>query len=228
MRNFSLAVAVAALLGSAGIASAAVVASAFSDDFSVSQASSTNDAASGFDTGSTLMTSYGSRLLQTDIISNTAPGDARGRTAITAGSGAFTYSSDDEVTGFGYVTYAFNTPISLTLTPDFQFTFLSNDALGTFSISVFDATGASGSVSYTLPVVAAGTAPVVLTVPANVVGVNSAAVTKLVFSFGGTKSEDLSVDSIAAVTIPEPGSLATVALLGSVVGVGLLARRRRA
>ena len=225
MRYLSIMVMAGVLLGSTTASQAA-----FSDDFSASQASSTNDGSAGFDTGSTLMngtfgTTSGNRLLQTDIVSNTAPGDARGRSAITTGSGTLTYSSDDEVTAFGYVTYSFASPISLTLAPAFQFTFLSNDAAGSFTVGLTDTNGVSTTATYTLPVVIAG-APLVLTVPANVLGVNTASVSKLVFSFGGTKSEDLSVGSISAV--PEPGSLGAALVLGGLAGAGWLARRRRA
>ncbi len=220
MRNLSIAVALAALLGSSAVAQAA----GFSEDFSVGQTASTNNTSSGFDAGNTLAASYGSRALFTDILANTAPGDARARTAINGG--AFTYSSDTEVTGLGFVVFNFNTPINLTLTPLFQLTLLSNDEIGTFHIQATDSGGTLVDMGYTLPVVVSGAAPLTLTVPANFTGVNRASVTKLTFYFGGTKGEDLSVDSITA--IPEPGSLGTVALLSGLAGAGLLIRRRRA
>ena len=229
MGNLSkLLVLATALLGSAAVSHAA-----FSDDFSVTQASSTNNTSSGFDAGSTLLTSYGSRLLQTDVIANTDPGDARARTAIS--NGAFTFSSDDEVTAYAYDTYTFSTPINLTLTPDFAVALLSNDVSGTIGISLTDSSGAVSTASYTLfPLYAAFPSAITFTYAANITGVNTASISKLVFSFGGTKGEDLSIDSIQAVAapttpaVPEPGLLLTMPLMGTLAGVGLLVRRRRA
>lgn len=225
MRNLLLTVAAAALLGSATQVGAVLVPiPGFSDDFSTPQATSTNNAVSGFDTGTTLMTSNGPRLIQTDILSNTAPGDARGRTAIL--NGAFSFSTDDGVNGLGFLTYSFNTPVSLTLSPVFVFTFLGNDDNGALHINVTDTVGNTSTTNFAIPSFPAGTGPVTLAVPANLVGVNSASVSKLVFSFGGTPSEDLSIDAIRAV--PEPGTLGLLTVLGSLTGAGLLARRRRA
>lgn len=193
---------------------------AFSDDFNTAQASATYNGSAGLSSASTLITANYTRSIYASITSNSAPGDARDRVAIA--NGAFTFSSDNEVTGRGDDFYSFSTPISLTLTPVFQFTILNNDVAGSIVFYVGDTTGTSVSTSVPLPVVLAG-APVVLTVPANTLGINASSVNSLQFFFGGTRGEDLSIDSIAAV--PEPGSLAW---LGVAAGVGWLARRRRA
>ena len=223
MRNFSKTVALAALLGSVTAVRAATPVAGFSDDFSTGQTTSTNNASSGFDTGSTLLISNGSRTIQTDILSNTAPGDARGRTAIL--NGTFSYSSDDGVVGLGYLTYSFSTPISLTLAPAFAFTFLGNDDTGALHITATDSSGNTATTNDLLPNLSSTPTATPIIVPANLVGVNSGSISKLVFSFGGTSSEDLSVDAIVAV--PEPGTLGMVGL-GLFAGAGLLARRRRA
>ena len=226
MRNLLITVASAAWLSTAALASAAITTSGFSDDFNTSQATSTNNASAGFDTGTTLMTSNGTRTIQTDIISNTAPGDARGRTAVL--NGAFSFSSDDGVDGYGVLTYAFAAPISLSATPVFLFTFLGNDDTGNLLISETDSAGDVATSSYTLPNLGSGPGSVPLLFPATVAGVNSASITKLAFSFGGTPSEDLSVDSVQAVSVPEPGTLGAMIGLSLLAGAGLLARYRRA
>lgn len=203
--------------------SVATAQAAFSDDFSTSQASTSYNGASGFSSASTLLTPYGARVLYADILGNTAPGDARARTAVSGG--AFTFSSDNEVTGYGLAFYSFSTPISLTATPVFQVTILSNDLLGTLSINEYDTSGNSVSTTVPLPAMPVSGTPLVLTVPTNAVGINYASLNRLEFYFGGTKGEDLSVDGIVAVAVPEPGSLALLGVAAA-AGTGWLIRRR--
>ena len=188
----------------------------------------------GFDAGTSLTTAYGSRALFTFITANGAPGDARGRTAVA--NGLLTFSSDDEVTGFGFVSYAFNTPIDLSANAGFEFAIRSNDQPGAVILTAIDSVGNESQYQYTVPIPLVNpSTPVTFFVPDFFAIDNSSAtptdltqVRQLQFAFGGIAGEDLSIDSLQTVSLqsigaPEPASLGVVALA---LGVSLRRRRR--
>ena len=186
------------------------------DDFSLSQAGVVNTSAVGFaDSGTVALNANTSRTLYTYNNSNDEPGFSDSKAVVF--NNAFLYSSDDDVSGLGYIGYSFATPEDFTGNTDFAINLLTNDVVGILDIVGLDGHGNRSDTFATLP---ATTSLTTVNVNNVFVGDDITDIVTVYVIMGGARGEDLSLGSVVAA--PEPASMVA---LGA-AGLCLLRRRR--